>query len=97
MKLAEKRREIDAIDRSIVDLLNRRAAVAREIFLEKMAGGLPITDRQRESEILAEVISGISPSSDANSVERIYRLILQESKLIQIRMRDEVALYGGRK
>lgn len=96
MKLEEKRKEIDAIDRSIVDMLNQRAVIAREIAIMKTLSGLPITDLAREEEIIARVMSSTRDLRYTRSVERIYRSILRESKLIQASMRDELTLNGGR-
>ena len=46
MQTEEKRHEIDAIDRAILDLLNRRAAIAKDISRIKLSAGLPIVDQQ---------------------------------------------------
>jgi len=45
------RRKIDDIDRDLLDAVIRRLKVAEEIGRVKAREGLPLTDRERESEI----------------------------------------------
>ncbi|MEB3774104.1 MAG: chorismate mutase [Desulfurococcales archaeon] len=47
------RREIDAIDSMILDLLRRRMEVCRKIKLYKIHNGLPLRDEAREAEVLS--------------------------------------------
>jgi len=54
-KLQDLRREIDALDRRIVRLLNRRATVAVRIGREKRRAGLRVQDPVREREVLRRV------------------------------------------
>ncbi len=46
--LADWRQEIDALDTELLRLLNRRAAIACEIAVIKVASGLPAYDGKRE-------------------------------------------------
>jgi chorismate mutase / prephenate dehydratase len=51
MSLDDLRRRIDALDNSVLDLLERRAQVAREIALFKQNAGLPAHDPERERQL----------------------------------------------
>jgi chorismate mutase len=96
MQLQEKRNEIDAIDASIVDLLNRRAAVAREISVLKLSAGLPIADASRENDVIDRVGAAAAESSDIDGIERIFRVILSESRHIQARVHSQITASGVR-
>lgn len=86
MKLDECRRNIDAIDAKIIELLNRRAAESGKIGRLKMQAGLPVIDRQRESDIIRSVtLRNEGPMPD-ESVALIYERILLESRKLQAAM-----------
>ena len=95
MQIEEKRNEIDAIDEAILDLLNRRAAIAQEISLVKLGAGLPIVDEQREAEILRRLAQANSGFIDDTAIARIYRIILDESRRVQTKVRAELAANGA--
>lgn len=90
--LEKKRKEIDAIDASVVDLLNRRASLAREISGLKLSAGLPIADVSRENDVLDRVAAATAEPSDLDAMERIFRVILRESRHIQAQIRSEIAV-----
>jgi chorismate mutase / prephenate dehydratase len=96
MQLEEKRNEIDIIDASIVSLLNRRASLAREISVIKLSAGIPIADASREREVIELVAAATAEGSDLGAMERIFRVILRESRHIQARMLSEIAASGVR-
>ena len=95
MKLEEKRRQIDEIDDAIVELLNGRSAVAKEIALLKMSGGLPIADAEREDEILRRLIQRNAGGIEDAALIRIYGTILDESRRIQLDARNKLAANGA--
>lgn len=94
MKIEGKRREIDVIDANIADLLNRRAAIAREISILKLSAGLPIVDAHREAEVLRNLTRANDRHISDASLTRIYQTILDESRQIQASVRDEMAANG---
>lgn len=77
---------IDDIDHAIIELLARRRAIVKDLFLKKHASGLSIVDHVRESELLkdrtayAEAL-GVSPEF----VEVIFRKVLEDSHAIDAR------------
>lgn len=60
-QLANGRKQIDAIDRQIVALVNQRAAVVQNIGKIKKAAGVPIAAPSREQEVLKRVSEDGSP------------------------------------
>ena len=51
-ELQELRREIDGIDRELVELFRRRMDVARRVGAYKRANGIPVLDPERERQVL---------------------------------------------
>lgn len=84
MKLDEWRNEIDAIDAEIVNLIDRRARVAQKIGILKAKAGLPIVDLEREEAILRNACARNRGILESDSIARIFKRIIQESRQIQI-------------
>jgi chorismate mutase len=70
--LKRSRREIDRIDREILDLISSRTSLAREIAEAKLALGMDIFDPERELEIIERT----------RRIARAYGI--NEDKLIQL-------------
>ena len=84
MKLEDWRNEIDEIDTQIVGLLNRRARPAQRVGILKAQAGLPIVDTEREDEVLRKLKMRNDGSLDDELLVKLYRGIMQKSRLIQI-------------
>src|SRR5688572_1296109 len=50
--LAERRRDVDRIDRQIVELLSERVRAGKDIGALKRTAGLPTIDPAREAEVI---------------------------------------------
>ena len=61
-ELDELRNEVDAADDAILDALMRRFAITDRIRELKNRDGVPRTDKERESEILARVAAAVPPA-----------------------------------
>lgn len=71
--------EVDALDRKIVDLLNRRVTHASEIGRIKHAQGADYYDPSREAIVMAKIASlNQGPSSDA-TLRAVYREVISSS------------------
>jgi chorismate mutase/prephenate dehydratase len=84
MKLDEWRDEIDAIDAEIVNLINQRARIAQKIGILKAKAGLPIVDLEREEAVLRNACARGKGVLENDSVVRIFKRIIQESRQIQV-------------
>ncbi len=78
------RREIDALDAQIVDLLARRAATVQQVVRLKKAAGLPVYHPAREEDLISRrreqaVRAGLDP----DHVEELYRCIIRQSRMRQ--------------
>lgn len=80
--LAKRRREIDRLDADLIRLLNRRAEIACELGVIKVAEGLPAYDARREQQVLARIRAHNHGPLDPESVTRIFRRIILETRRI---------------
>ena len=90
MKLEDWRREIDSIDEKLVELIEKRAGIAREIGILKAAAGLPVVDAAREDEILRNVAARGLGILNREAVVRIFRAVIGESRNIQTKRRTNL-------
>jgi chorismate mutase len=81
-ELADLRKKIDKIDRTIIENLIKRFDVVKKIGKEKKKLKIGITDTEREKEIF-ENISRISKRYK-NEINKIYRTIVKESKKLEL-------------
>ncbi len=88
-ELSRVRDEIDALDKVIVELLNRRAALGREAGRNKaLAGRRAVHDPEREREVLLRVaMANAGPLSQADMLS-IYRRIVAATRGVEHRDRD---------
>jgi chorismate mutase len=84
MDLSDWRSEIDRIDEQVLDLLNRRAEIVREIGRVKAEKGLPVADEERERQILSRINSKANSALSARAAACIFQCIIEESRRIQL-------------
>ena len=82
MKLEDCRKEIDGIDRELIDSFIKRMKVSQKIAKIKKSEGMPIYNGEREKEILKN-IKETAPDEYEPYVEELYMKILELSKKIQ--------------
>jgi chorismate mutase len=85
MTIQNWRKKIDAIDATLLRLLNRRAEYAIEVGKLKGERGLSLWAPGRENEILSRMEKLNPGPLDIEAITKIYRLILNESRRIQER------------
>jgi len=90
MKLEDWRNEIDSIDTEIVRLINKRAEIAKKIGVLKLTAGLPIVDGDREEAILLDICGKNQGELTDESLIRIFRQIIRESRQIQTKIADQI-------
>ena len=92
-KLAALRVEIDECDKHIIKHLICRFEAARKVGILKAIHNLPVLDETREAEVLADRNRQASEIGDY-PVEEIFKLIMEESRQVQIKVRDELGMSG---
>jgi chorismate mutase-like protein len=87
--IAEWRERIDILDRQILGLLSRRAEIACRIAREKRTQGMPVLCPEREEEVMGALRTRNPGPLDGESVERVFRAIVAESRSLAGRARAE--------
>src|SRR5437868_13665848 len=82
-ELEEFRSRIDAVDRSILLLLNERTKVVEEIGRVKQQAQLPIYEPRREDQVFENVIRHNTGPLGAQAVRRIFERIIDEMRGVQ--------------
>lgn len=83
MDLGDWRRQIDAIDQQLVELLNRRCQCALEIGHLKHSLRRPVCEPSRESVVVENVRrANRGPLSEA-ALQRLFECIIAEMRQVQ--------------
>lgn len=88
MDLSELRTQIDAVDRELVAVLEKRMDVAAAIADYKQAHGLAVLDAGREAQKV-EAIRAMCRSSTADLIAGLYGPILAASRAYQTKRMEE--------
>ncbi len=80
---SKERERIDRIDRQIVSLLNRRAALAKKIGQVKQSMGLDVYDPAREEAILARLEKDNTGPFPSPSLTAIFREMFAASRFLE--------------
>jgi chorismate mutase/prephenate dehydratase len=81
--LAALRRQLDEIDRRLLDAINQRAELAQQIGRLKRADGQPVFDSRREAEVLQSVDAANHGPLTAESVRHVFRELISATRSIQ--------------
>lgn len=102
--LEDLRRDIDALDQQIVELLARRAAKVQEVVAIKKAAHLPVYHAAREENLISQRRDqALRVGLDPDFIEELYRGIMRQSRVRQtahvaktgVRPGATVLLVGG--
>jgi chorismate mutase len=86
--VADHREQITAIDRAIVDAVNRRIEVVASLHAHKRAHDLPTLDAERERALVEALqTQNQGPLSD-EGLARLYRLLLELCTLEAARLAE---------
>jgi len=77
------RTEIDALDREIVSLLNRRARLGLAAGKAKTASGRPIADAEREREVMIRVAMANGGPLPQDALLALYRQLIETIKRLE--------------
>ena len=77
------RRAIDEIDEKILELINQRLSLAKQVGDFKKKTGIQVADRDREKEIIGHLLEkNKGPVSD-NGLRNIFEAIIAEGRDVQ--------------
>lgn len=81
--LQHHRKEIDRLDKQLVDLFNERARHAIAIGKMKKEKGIPIYDPERENEIFQNLRQVNRGPLTHDAIQRLFERIIDESRRIE--------------
>jgi chorismate mutase len=77
------RSQIDAVDREIVRLLNERARLGLDAGKAKLRSGLPITDTDREREVMVRVAMANNGPLPQDALLALYRALIETIRRLE--------------
>ena len=80
--LPELRIQIDAVDRELLELLNRRAALANEVGEIKRVEGSPVFRPEREAQVIHGLQTANAGPLKGDSVAHIWREIMSACRAL---------------
>lgn len=91
MEIEALRKQINDINRQMLDLFNRRMEVSADIARYKEQHGLPILDEKREAEILQTISENANENYRFETAE-MFRTLMNLSKMYQLNILTENAV-----
>jgi chorismate mutase/prephenate dehydratase len=82
-ELAKLRARIDALDVEIVQLLNRRARLGLDAGRTKTRSGRPVSDTEREREVLVRVAMANEGPLPQEALLALYRQLIETIKRLE--------------
>ncbi|MDJ0864501.1 MAG: prephenate dehydratase [Myxococcota bacterium] len=87
VELERLRRAIDAVDRELLEALNRRAALVQQVGVLKARADLPVLSAARERDLI-EALQGANPGPfPAEGVEPVFREIVSATRSLERKLR----------
>lgn len=87
--LKAQRQAIDAIDRELVQLFEKRTRIVEEVAHIKLDNHLPILDASREQLVIEKVQSYLTDTSLSQDLADLYTEIMRLSRLHQHKWLDQ--------
>ena len=82
-KLLELREQLDAIDKQVVELYEKRMAVCEQVGEIKIDAGRKIFDKQREKEKLAAVTANAKDEFHKKGITELFEQLMSMSRKLQ--------------
>lgn len=87
--LKAQRQAIDAIDRELVQLFEKRTRIVEEVAQIKLDNHLPVLDASREQLVIEKVQSYLTDTSLSQDLADLYTEIMRLSRLHQHKWLDQ--------
>lgn len=92
LNLLNIRKDIDEVDRKIVELYEKRMSLCKEVAEYKINTGKQVLDKTREKEKLESVKKLATTSFDERSVEELFKHLMSMSRKLQYKIMAENSL-----
>lgn len=94
MDLSELRVQIDAIDKDIVELYEKRMDICRQVAEYKIENGKKVFDKVREEEKIAKVKSMTHNDFNSVGIQELFEQIMSMSRKLQYKLLAEKGALG---
>lgn len=81
--LEKERKEIDAIDKELIALLEKRWDLILKVAMKKKQANIPVLDEEREKRILEKVAMQVEKKEYAPSIQQVYKAMFELSRSYQ--------------
>ncbi len=95
MDLAELRARLDEIDRSMVELFEKRMDICRQVAEDKIKTGKRILDKERERQKIQTVSSLAHSDFNKTGVSELFEQIMAISRKLQYQVINEKGAHGN--
>lgn len=92
--LLELRNEIDAIDKEIVDLFQKRMKISSEVAEYKISTGKKVFDRAREAQKIQAVTELADNDFNRHGIEELFQQIMSMSRKLQYQLLAQNGVVG---
>lgn len=82
-KLNALRDQINDIDEKMLQLLEQRFAIVKEVGMVKQAANLPVKDEAREQAVLTRLRGQVTDPSLKPAIQVIFQTIMDEAKKLE--------------
>ena len=82
-KLNALRDQINDIDEKMLQLLEQRFAIVKEVGMVKQAANLPVKDEAREQAVLTRLRGQVTDPSLKPAIQEIFQTIMDEAKKLE--------------
>lgn len=94
MDLLELRKQIDSIDKNIVELYEKRMEISKQVAEYKIENGKQVFDKEREQQKIAAVKALTHTEFNRHGVEELFEQIMSISRKLQYQMLTENGSMG---
>lgn len=82
-ELEQSRKEIDVIDKQIVELFEKRMKIVEDVACYKIATGKPVLDVSREKDKIQTLISLTNNTFNKQGIKELFKQIMASSRKLQ--------------
>lgn len=92
LNLLDIRKDIDVVDKQIVELYEKRMSLCKNVAEYKIGAGKPVLDRQREQEKIERIKECAVNQFDERGVEELFKHLMSMSRKLQYKIMAEHGL-----
>ena len=82
--IGEFRRQIDEVDRRLVELLNERTRIVEQLALIKEQLEMPVYEPKREDQIFDNIVGNNHGPLPPEALKRLFERIIDEMRTLQL-------------